>query len=487
MLNIRNVRFYFLVLFFLVANGLRLGLSSNQENYFALAKAAWDPSWMKGSFLFSEHEGTRILFNRIVGPLTEVMSFEVISITLTIFSFALMAFPLMKIWQTLHDDMTFTGPWLQIIALGSMGGGAFYGGEWFVGNFEPKVMAYICFWWALWALFIGKTGWVIALSIFATYWHVLVGGQTFIFLWTLHLWQQRKWKSSFVVGAAYSVCVLPFLWHLLSETSVKDQVSPSIDWIYTYFRNPHHTAPFASLNFFLHKYLKGVITSVAASIYLFWTLKTERTSKNVKFFVEAALLANILVFVGLAISFFDHEGVILKFYVFRLSAISKFLTCMTLGYHAHKLIKYYAANRSSYSLIMACSLFICVCIGSYRFVKHSETLDIRNFAKAVNQYVPSVAQILNLSENGSSVDGKWDALPRLSERDWYVSYKFVPAGGVKVREWYERVQRVKKLSLSPSEISVDEFPYILARRGTVLSNHRPLFEDHGFILFGPAI
>ena len=454
----------------LCLNHLFWALSSNQENYFALAYALRHPDWMPGSFLFTEHTGTRGLFNLLVGPALDHWSFENVGPVLTMLAFLLMSWPIARILQASLLHFGFIALWTQCILLGSIGDGAFFGDEWMFGDFEPKVIAYACFWWALWWRKSHRPWPAVALSVVATYSHVLVGGQTFVLLWAATLWETRDWKAALRQGLVYSVFVVPFLIVILRDVSYHDTLRPSLDWIYTDYRNPHHTAPFKSLAFFLHRNLYGVGGSIAVLVALGLAWKRQLISVENRFLARICALSGMLVLGGLVIAAVDREGHLLKYYLFRLSVVEKFTAFILLGsFIAPKLTRVMAWRWSTYVMVG-----VALYLGVDRFSRRgwaTENVGLEHLTKLVGQHVDPRTQILNLFENGQSIDGAWDSLPRLSRRDWYVSYKFVPAGGAKLREWYNRIQRVQTLRLHPEQISPSEFPAILGPTDLPLKEH----------------
>src|SRR5690606_9915774 len=112
----------------------------------------------------------------------------------------------------------------------------------------------------------------------------------------------------------------------------------NLNWIYVYFRAPHHVGLFNNAIVFFKEHLPGISLSFA-----FFIICSTYGRKFENSLVKKLNLLNILIFaiifVSLAIGFFDRTGFFLKYYPFRISALSMLLIVLEISLIVRIIIK----------------------------------------------------------------------------------------------------------------------------------------------------
>jgi hypothetical protein len=302
----------FLLILVLGLASLSFQLTGNEENYLACAKQWYFKDWMPQTSVFGEFAGTRLLFQFLFGWTFRFLSFEQVALLGRFLTVILISFPLARIAAYLKISnlvlLLVVLLWFPIQSL--------YAGGWMIGSFETKVFAYIFSLWAIYFQWIEKYNKSILFQVLAFYFHVLVGGWLSLILFVVSVYTMGI--KAFTHYIKYAVAVLPFVIYmaigLLANTF--DSPNVNLDWVYAYFRNPHHIAPFKSTSFFFNKFFDGIWISAALSL-VHWQVikKSNRVAlKNASFFC-IILFAQQLVSLGIA--YFDTNGVFLKTYPFR--------------------------------------------------------------------------------------------------------------------------------------------------------------------------
>ena len=134
-----------LVFAVIVLNKLGIDVSGGEEQYLAFAKQFTNPDWIPGSFTYTEFPGSRLVFQWMVGPIMQVLSFEVATLVFRTLNFALIAVPIGLILKRLNVSILLSFLFIQVFVLSIQN---FVGGEWIIKSFEPKSIAYafVFFW-----------------------------------------------------------------------------------------------------------------------------------------------------------------------------------------------------------------------------------------------------------------------------------------------------------------------------------------------------
>ena len=432
---------FWLIFFLLCANHLLPLMTENEEMYFGLARQYIDPNWIPNSFTFTESPGTRLFFQWLIGPLLVWLPFEHISIGGQIICYGIYAGLLSKIFKLFHLDNILIFVLLQLLFISLQ---AFIGGEWIFRNFETKSIAYIFIFLSLIELLQNNRKKAILWTVPAFYFHVLVGGWCFIAIIIFFFIREVPLKSIFLLGCLFILLTFPWLCYLLNDILVSQQKiinSVNLDWVYTYFRNPHHTVTFhMGWPWFRKHRIEGMGMLLIAAILgsLLYPKTKNIIQKNAWLFCFATYVILWIVFV---FSYFDVTGRFLKFYVYRIAGISFLLTLMAILSHLKVWLQAQTFHHTIYTTLLLCSLL-------YLPIKVNDNLNKESKRKSVGysqvlQYLQSEGspgQVVVCLFNSFKAN-----LPRETRLEPIVSYKFVPSGTEKLYEWYKRLKEKEKV------------------------------------------
>ncbi|MFC4721203.1 hypothetical protein ACFO5O_02635 [Geojedonia litorea] len=451
-----------LVFCILLLGYLSFDLNGNEEQYLLYAKQFMDPDWIASRYL-NEFPGTRLLYQFITGFLLQFMSFESLLISMRLLLCLLYAIALGKIYKTLKVSALHILLHLPVLFLLQQ---SFFGGSWLFVSVEPKGFSYVFIVFALYYFMKAHYRTMLVLLIIGTYFHVLVGVYVFLFfMGTLVFFEKPKQGYEFLkLGLIYVLALVPFVLYLRQAVTGAVEFSPSVDWIYSYFRHPHHLGIFKDLGYFYSHHFYGVCTTFIAlcfSLY-FHRFATSEQLKRLNGFV---LLSLSWVLIAVVIAFFDKEGVLLKYYPFRILTISTFVVSLLFS------IFIFSSLRSKYlqvwkTLIILIS-FICIVKlakpnlkGLYVYFNQNPYLALNAMGSYVKTHTKKDAVVLSFLSDLS--------LNRRLERDRFVVYKFIPADMKAIPEWYER-ELYKRQLANNLELLKDRKPsykidYVLAKQ-----------------------
>jgi hypothetical protein len=311
--------------------------SWNEADVLPLAKHYIDRQWISQDWYLDRGAGYRFLFQTIAGWLAIHFGFLATSIIGRLSCYILVAWGFVLIGKQLQLEFRYL---LLAVILATFPGwkqGAI-AGEWFVGGFEAKSLAYSMVMLAI-PLMLGKRylGMTLLLGL-ATSFHVLVGGWAFVttLFWLCFRPNIRLFKLKrigFLLILLYilgSIFAIPAVAEQLLSPELASAIPPS--YIYVFLRLPHHLNPRSwHLLFWL---------SLVLYICLFaWSLvslkrlanrqKLQRADLRRFELAEFALMSLIPFGIGIIVSFFDTQGRWLQYYPFRFGdIILPIVTCL---------------------------------------------------------------------------------------------------------------------------------------------------------------
>ncbi|GIW99177.1 MAG: hypothetical protein KatS3mg111_2510 [Pirellulaceae bacterium] len=218
----------------------------NESHYLPKAKHFWDPTYAPRDLFLNSHDA-HFLASASAGALAQYLSLEAVAWVGRIIAWSFLAVA----WSRLTISVGMKA-WHGVIAFLAWYLGCYYGhwsGEWFLGGFEAKAIAYPC-------VLLGMTDamesrwhrcWLwLAMAVA---WHPVVGGWagiTVAVAWwcdrrrgdSPSLWQQRKWIA--IAVAISMIGVVPALGGLGSPNREGPYVASQI---HVYFRLAHHLCP----------------------------------------------------------------------------------------------------------------------------------------------------------------------------------------------------------------------------------------------------
>jgi hypothetical protein len=455
-----------IIVFLLVSiNFLDFIPHSNEEHYFALAKQFYNPEWLPYSFSFNEFPGTRLIFQYIVGFILQYLSFEQMAFWGRLVNFLLLSIPLANLFKKLKLNNIHIIVFLQLLFLSNQ---SFMGGEWIFKAFEPKTLSYIFVFYAINSILESKHFRAIVFIVISTYFHILVGGWMAVLYFIYVFLTKNKLTVIVKYLSIYTLSILPFLYYLFSNLFLNQHQpqTSNIDWIYTYLRAPHHCAPFASyLNFKTH-FLFGLLVIIAFYILnelYFNKIKDEGIQTISKLF-KASL---IILFLGFFISIFDRNGIILKYYVFRIASISSLLAFLLLSYYiVYELISYKKQETANVFLLILIIPFIL-----FKIVDLKDRFNAKSnyyYIQLLSDWAKNNTQKSDLFLFLDVSDSETLVFPRHAKRSSFVIEKAIPAGGTKIEEWYRRINLKNQIIQNPNQykelIKNEKIDFIITKK-----------------------
>lgn len=449
--------------------------NGNEEHYLLLAKSFYNPAWLN---IESEFPGTRIIFQWMVGPVVNYWGFEwttAIIRLLLIFGFG---YILSKFYKTLEFGNYQILLHLAVLFLGHQ---SFFAGSAALLGVETKSFAYILVFLSFYLVFIKSYYWLAFSLILATYFHFLVGMySSFYIFFTLLIVQKDKRTVIIKSGFIYILLILPFVFYLLQATQIpSSNQHPSASWIYTYFRHPHHTALFQDVKYFYQNHFYGILFAAIGAYFL--QLCGEQREWKWEFIRKFSLVSLAYTLALVPLSFFDKEGIYLKYYPYRINTLSTFMLGvfvihwiyqnLTLSVDSLKVL-----NKS----VLALSMVFIFKMSLENMVITSRYLsaDKAHLYSFIKKETPKDAVVMNMTSDQSFM--------RRAERKSFVEYKFVPAELSKINDWYDKVIYQNEVEVNPDKLlnNTLEVDYLVSERTMPNSDRINLvFENQSFFVY----
>jgi hypothetical protein len=422
----------------------------NEENYLQLSKQFINPHWIENAFSLNEFAGTRLVYQYICGFTLQYMSFEMLTFLGRLF---------IVIWfsvsiAALLRKTTLTNVYIIFLfqALYFFKQSAFGGENLFLG-FEPKHIAYGFILLALGNMLEKKYLITTICILLASWFHILVGFWFFLaYMIFLLLDKEVTFKQIVLNGLVYGILLLPFVYFLANEIilhSTKVAHSISADWIYTIFRNPHHTAIFSSLDYFYDNHAIGVLWCfiIAICTIVFFPKYVSGQLGLMNRFV--AVISCILLF-NVVLAFFDKEGHFVKYYPFRLASIQLFLFYIIAFY---MIKEYFMKQHLFMSIAFVITVLFFTMFSALTVFKMIRFIKNRNNAfYEMAAYIKSQTAKDAVVYYSEKAEDFTLSFTREATRDRFVVYKFVPAGTNKIYEWYDRMLVQEQVDKNPTAI-----------------------------------
>ncbi len=308
----------------------------NEPHYLAMARHWWNPSWCADDLFLSSFPAHQV-FYWTFGWLTLWFDFATVAFLGRAISLAMVAASWTSLASRLQrEDLEHSSPrasvllaawlFLGLQAIGNLSG------EWLIGGFESKVVAYSLVFWSITAMLDRRLLTAAACGGAAISFHPIIG------LWHLAAMcfaelvqfdiELSRWRRWLVAMALLVLVALPGLWpaiEMLRASSTRTSVIAN--YIQVYYRLKHHLDP---MDFGVAKYVGyGTLGGVWWSLW--WWQRRQRTgTRNARWWVGYVFAAALFVGVGLVagmgprpqpanlLSETHWRMVVLKFYPFRL-------------------------------------------------------------------------------------------------------------------------------------------------------------------------
>ena len=467
-----------------MANYFGYHLSGGEEQYLAFAKQYMNPEWMPNSFALNHPAGGNLVFQVITGFLLRYLTFEQMAALGRTANFLLYAFPLALIFRRLRISNIELVFLLQVLFFTNQ---SLYAGEWIFNSFEEKTLAYIFVFWSLYYLLKDQPVISAVFCALATYFHFLVGGWMFVFVFVYFVLRRKKFWPAVISSVTYGLIIFPFLVYLyktymVDNPAVVDGINTNA--VYAYWRLRYHIGVFHDLHYFLVYPLGGVLITLAFFIIsIVWLRKIKNypirqlNTLNIILFAEQFLFA--------IIGIFDKNGVLMKTYPYRTNSLCFliFLIEITLIIKLYlpktlyrKFTSSLLANKPSrYRKLLFTNVLnsVLILITLNALIHDSAKM----FKNASGYPGDPDADMLNLIDYvkkntpGSAVfifpdgDKPWSFIRR-AERERFVVEKFTPTKSRTIAEWYKRAmlkERLKKdISLIDSMKTQYQIDYLVS-------------------------
>ncbi len=445
---------YVFILLVLVLFYMRFTLSVNEEHYMALAKQFFNPEWIANSFFLNEFASTRLLYQVIIGWPLQFFSFETVAAVGKFLLAALTAWPLSRLYRQLglsNIDVLLHLPLLFFVRQ------AFIADEFILLTLEPKGFGYAFVFFALYYMLLDKHYTAIIFAVIATYFHVLVGGWFIVYYGIYHLVSARSLKKSLLLGLFCAAFIIPFFIYISSsvtENFSRPDTPVNTDWIFTYVKQPFHTALLASFSYFVKDHLQGTLAFAGFFMLCVFLFSRYRDELNLKI-NRMNMLIFAGVFTSLLLSWFDKNGAFVKYFPFRINSLFTFLVFL----QAVMLVRHFLIKKEALVYlhfgVLVLFLFTSFPKAAYGFLIHDGYRHLTG--KAVD---PSFAEITTYIRDNTaredvvmplskfSVPGAYatfesdPSLMRRMERDNFWSFRSAPnsPGTDAMYQWYLRLQ-----------------------------------------------
>lgn len=425
------------------ASTLTVGLTSNELDVLTSALQSVDRTWLPNDWYLNLHVGYRRLFNWIAGSLVSELGFlpgayvgrALVTLVLAAAFSALFAALRLRLWLALLVPALFLGS-QSLIA-----------GEWMVGGFDTKTIAYAFVFLALAAFLTRRYALGFAAAGAALSFHVLVGLYALVCLaaatvassaWRVEwrTWLRHAWPLPLTGALGLIESAGPLLGEAGHEAARAWRV-------YVYFRNPHHLLPSVWPG---HQWMVQLM--LATSLFLAtWLIARSQALR----FLAAYALAGVALFaVGLGL-YATGNTMLLRFYVFRFPDVMvPFLSLLLLagivnqfmegrlglpGVTAERALRLRAvATRSA--PILAAAVLLLALLHAVRTIAAGTPDNSRAAAAApalawIAAHTPTQAVFL--------VDPTMPTFYTTARRAMFVSFKHVPQTPAAILEWYRRI------------------------------------------------
>ena len=308
-----------LIFLILALNALYPYLKGNEEQYLLNAKMYMQPDFMPDYFNAVDFPLPRVLYLFIVGSMLKVLSFEWTALIGKMVLAFLFAFPFSKFFKHFEIENLSIIWLLQLLYLPNQ---SVFAGEWIFLSLEGKQIAYLFIFWAI-TFLLKKQYWKVALfGAIAAYFHILAGFWFLVLFYVYHLFKEKNIKQSISMATLSLILVAPFIYLIASALGTEAPIIQNgihADWIYTSYRNPHHTYIFGNSDYFWKVFARGIIASAVLFLCCIFYFSKNEDDKILQLNGLNITVFSLLTVV-IAIGAIDANGQFLKYYPYRLSA-----------------------------------------------------------------------------------------------------------------------------------------------------------------------
>ncbi|HET8623640.1 MAG TPA: hypothetical protein VFM14_08775 [Gemmatimonadales bacterium] len=331
---------------------------------------------------------------------------------------------------------------LLVVVAFILAGERLMGGEWLFRGVESRTMAYgLLFFGFGFAL---RRRWIAATitGAAATYMHFLVGGFWTAMILVQQWLETRQRRELGRVLAVYVILTLPLAWLIVRDQVIGATPAHGLaEQIYA-ARAAWHVAPFRSRGA-LWNWMPGIVSTVALLLVLGAAGRHHRSDDRAGRLVRrTALLGLAYLLVALVAAFADrHTQILAKFYVFRPSTLTLFLSITTIV----ALLSEWLVNSAA--AVESLVVFALVVSVSWQTLRMQVDRS-REAVSALPQRGELVAAIESHTAPGDVVliepvrefDVNYISLHRQIPRPTLVTRKFVPSNWADVLRWHSYLE-----------------------------------------------
>lgn len=314
-------------------------LGSNEAGKLALALQQIRPTWNPGDWYLNTPQHYQWLFQQMAGHLLDQLGIPLGSLAVRLAGYGLWAWAVAALSLELGLPPALSLGAVAVFLLDQ----SVIAREWMLGGGEPKTLAYG-------ALLLAFVAWRRQQPYLVGWWcglacsfHVLVGGYGTLALSGLAWIRRRQHGLRTLRGAwtGFGVGLIPLLVAVRPVLLASAQRRPaastiplpegiSASWIYTYLRNPHHLVP-SSWSQAAWLWAAAWLALFAAAAALALRDRSPQAQSRRQLALWTAL--TLIPFgIGLAISPWDRQGDLLRFYPFRVAdSLVPLTTCLLLA------------------------------------------------------------------------------------------------------------------------------------------------------------
>lgn len=292
----------------------------NEPHYLAKAKHFWDPAWIEHDF-FLDSADSHWTFYVVAGWPSLWLSLPAFAWAGRVATWMLLAVA----WRRLSFSLV-PRSWAAILSAAlfvALNENFHMAGEWVVGGFEAKGIAYALVFAALAELVRGRWNFCWVLLGAASAFHVLVGGWATLAVIGSWWWIRSERPSLPAMAPGLVAGLLLSLPGLIPALALSRDVDPTVlaaaNHIYVYERLRHHLSPLDFPRLFVLRF------AALAAVWglLCWFTPAEEPARRLRRAVHPSLL---FVVVGLGVGVLGHwrpdlAASLLKFYWFRLADV----------------------------------------------------------------------------------------------------------------------------------------------------------------------
>lgn len=458
--------FYFLTLFsaiFVMAAPVQW--TGNEINYFQLSLMKVSDPGLYVNYSIFDGSNARFLPFYLIGSTIKILGLETAFVFLRMVATVLYAAAIAHLAKTLRVH-----PLLAVVAvmLFYMAGQHYFSENTLFGKAEAKVFAYGLVIAALGFMFDGRKNLALCVCALATYTHFLVGGFWGFAIVLFLLIEDRNWRSALRNVALFAVLIFPLVTTIgLEQLRPVDVdlsgVNHTANFIYAEIRNPHHIAPFSSLDN-LEKWVIGFSYVFSSALLVLYIRSIDEDVGAVALWLVALYGYLVLAFI---LAFLDRKTHIFSaFYLFR---PNKLILLLTLFVVMASVTRYIERTRRETVLV----IFAIVAVpfftqyglkAAYKLVVDNKIDILKEYSADQRQMIDWVVQNTNpqdvvLIEDSDeyNMDNRYAAFESVVGRPTLVNYKFVPTLKSDIYRWYKLITWRRELFSGRCEL-IDRYP-----------------------------